>query len=519
MSESTHHGRAAQRIRVAAGAVTVAVTLTGAGAALAAATAAPTQAVPCSQSGLQIALRHPGTYAFRAACTLRLTRPLTQINGSVVLDGAGHRVALEGSSTLTGSIFAISGHSRFTLAGVTVADNTVTGFHGASGGDGMGFQNTHSGAHGEAGSDGFLGESAEGAGLNAGAGTTVLLEDDTFARLSAVGGAGGDGGDGGAGDSGMTASAGGFGGDGGAGGAGGDALGGAINSAGQLVVVGASFSDDVAIAGAGGNGGPGGAGGAGGAPTTGAGAGGAGGSGGSGGGGGLGGAGHGGAIYSSGVLSVRGTSFRSDGARGGAGGNGNHGGNGAVGGTTSAAGGVGGGGGSGASGGSAGGGAVDAAGRGVLAGVRYAGDAVAGGAVGPDCPSSGVGCGASGGAGAANSGLLPTGATGTSGVLGSATGPNAVVRIGAFVAFRITTATLPATALARRYGVQLSASGAVTPYVWSVRGLPRGLGPTRAGLIAGRATQAGTFHVTVEVRDPDAARPVTVGKRLTLVVR
>ncbi|MEG6521916.1 Calx-beta domain-containing protein [Desulfotomaculum sp. 1211_IL3151] len=65
----------------------------------------------------------------------------------------------------------------------------------------------------------------------------------------------------------------------------------------------------------------------------------------------------------------------------------------------------------------------------------------------------------------------------------------------------VTTRGLPGAALGSPYSVALAASNGIPPYTWSATGLPQGLDITSGGVISGVPTAAGTFYVTVTVRD------------------
>jgi hypothetical protein len=82
----------------------------------------------------------------------------------------------------------------------------------------------------------------------------------------------------------------------------------------------------------------------------------------------------------------------------------------------------------------------------------------------------------------------------------------------------VETKTLPPALVNKPYSTQLSASGGVTPYSWSlVSGmLPAGLELSSAGAISGMPTQSGTFTFTV--RCTDSTDPQTADQTLTLTV-
>jgi hypothetical protein len=81
----------------------------------------------------------------------------------------------------------------------------------------------------------------------------------------------------------------------------------------------------------------------------------------------------------------------------------------------------------------------------------------------------------------------------------------------------IKTAKLPAAAAGRGYRAQLGVRGGVGPFAWSATGLPSGLKlSARTGSLAGTPHGAGTFRVTVRVRD---ALGAVSKKTLSLTIR
>jgi hypothetical protein len=68
---------------------------------------------------------------------------------------------------------------------------------------------------------------------------------------------------------------------------------------------------------------------------------------------------------------------------------------------------------------------------------------------------------------------------------------------------KITTTSLPSAIASQSYSQQLTASGGVGPYVWSVESgtLPPGITLGATGVISGRATALGQFTFTVLVVD------------------
>jgi large repetitive protein len=73
----------------------------------------------------------------------------------------------------------------------------------------------------------------------------------------------------------------------------------------------------------------------------------------------------------------------------------------------------------------------------------------------------------------------------------------------------IVTASLPDGVVGVAYAANLSASGGVPPYTWTVSGLPDGVSATPAGVISGTPKTAGKFTVGVTVKDgtPGSAAP------------
>jgi large repetitive protein len=81
----------------------------------------------------------------------------------------------------------------------------------------------------------------------------------------------------------------------------------------------------------------------------------------------------------------------------------------------------------------------------------------------------------------------------------------------------IKTATLPAASAGRGYHAQLGVRGGVGPFKWSATGLPSGLKlSAKSGSLAGTPHGAGTFRLTVRVRD---ALGAVSKKTLSLTIR
>jgi Putative Ig domain len=67
----------------------------------------------------------------------------------------------------------------------------------------------------------------------------------------------------------------------------------------------------------------------------------------------------------------------------------------------------------------------------------------------------------------------------------------------------ITTTTVPDATENKAYSFQLTASGGVPPYTWSVFSgtLPSGITLSSSGLLSGTATVTGAFNFTAQVTD------------------
>jgi hypothetical protein len=518
------------------------------GAVDAPADAAPIATAPCSQSGLQTALDRGGDLDFKASCTLNLTKVLSVPAGvSVNLDGNGHAVTLNGGNgafhprDVFTPVLAVSG--KLGLANLTLAHGGVYGATGLDGSDGAdGAEGTsigQAGGNGKTGRAGGTGGDAHGGGLTVAKGATVTADHVDFTDDEAYGGeggAGGSGGSGGLGGPGTMTQRSGAGGDGGKGAKGGDggvAQGGAIYNAGTLTVIGGTFAGDDAYGGVGGDGGNGGPGGT---PVTGEGTSyanelGAGGDGADAGDAGDGGDGSGGAIYSTGTLTVKGSSFVGDTAIGAPGGYGGQGGNGGGGGCPSSQpgqdcpgskGGKGGDGADGGNGGNGEGGAVDALGHASLAGVGFSKDAVGGGAVGPDCSNDSYnpGCGGAAGSGGGFAATVgDNGKSGKDGKAGTATDTEANVKTTGLAPMKVATRHLPAGRVGVRYRARLSATGGITPYHWVISHLPKGLKASQAGVITGIPTAKGARTIKVTVSDPTAAQSTKATATIQLTIR
>ena len=305
----------------------------------------------CNQTALDGAGASGGNYTF--ACsnkTIPITAPVDVTASSLTINGTGQGVIISVDRTVCVypacaiRIFKVESGATFDLSGVELELGISRGADGVPG---------TPGGQGEAGTDGSAattgpgGTGGQGGAMWIASGATVSLDNVDFFGNNAIGGNGGSGGSGGNGAGGTTGTAGTStgtgmgcetgnaggagtsGGDGGAGGNGAngsDAQGGAIFNAGQLTVTSSSFSSNHAQGGGGGNAGSGGGGGGGGNGGIGgqalcmgntSGNGGVGGSGGSGanaGNAGDAGKSQGGAIYSTGTLTVSGSTFTSNAA-------------------------------------------------------------------------------------------------------------------------------------------------------------------------------------------------------------
>ena len=250
-----------------------------------------------------------------------------------------------------------------------------------------------------------------------------------------------------------------------------------------------------------------------------------GGDGGDGGASGAGGSAYSGAIYNVGKLTLEGSAFRSDSAVGASGGHGGSGGDGGASPTSgdgSGQGGKGGTGGTGGNGGNAGGGAIDSVGTASQVGATFSGDSVGGGIVSPNCSydASGPGCGGKGGDGGDGSPPGVSGNDGNNGKPGSGSGADSTVSSsGGLAPMTITTKRLPTATVGLAYHATLAAKGGLTPYKWTVTGLPKGLSASSSGTISGKSKRSGAFAVKVSVTDPTAAQTTKASAKLTLHVK
>jgi uncharacterized repeat protein (TIGR01451 family) len=84
----------------------------------------------------------------------------------------------------------------------------------------------------------------------------------------------------------------------------------------------------------------------------------------------------------------------------------------------------------------------------------------------------------------------------------------------------VSTTSVPGGTVGAAYSQQLSASGGVAPYSWSVEGgsLPAGLSLSAAGVLSGTPSAAGSFTFTVEAADSETPAALTGSQSLTLTV-
>ena len=404
------------------------VAAVGIGAVNAVAAVEPTP-LSCDAASVQAALSAGGDYEFQCSATIEVARNAQNkpvpfvLSGQTasISEGTGAEVSLSGIGA--SRVMTVNGGGKLTLRGVTIRNGFHDGQQGldaADGSDGTGS------AAGGAGGTGGPATAGRGGALYVEAGSSATLSGVTLLANLAYGGVGGDGGDGGDGRE-PAGGTGGPGGRGGDGGPGANAEGGAIFNAGTLTVTGSVFEDNEARGGSGGNGGGGGGGGDGG------GYGGDGADGADGGDGGTAADGLGGAIYSSGQLSLTDSTFQENGAWGGTAGYGGYagfGGYGSVADSEGNEGGFTGPGGDGADGGDGGdasngggdarGGAIHLESAGLVTNPTYIGNAVH---AGIGCNDSSSNCAATAGKGGLGGQGEPNGADGSDGADGAAPGP------------------------------------------------------------------------------------------------
>jgi hypothetical protein len=513
---------------------TVAVVTITVAAAFATATA--TAATPrtsftkgsCVSTQIQTAINQGGVIKFTRNCDLHISKTIV-VNNDVTINGAGHYVVLDGldpTNTTTTRVLKVTGGTLI-LKNLLVAGGLATGrtgHDGSSGGQGTDGaapgDDGGTGHDGNAGADGGVGR---GGGILIQSGGTVVADNVTFKGNTAQGGLGGNGGAGGTGGGGATsastggdAGAGGTGGNGGRAGSGGAAYGGAVFNAGNLALHDATFRSDFAFGGTGGSGGLAGDGGSGGAvtcPTACTGNGGDGGLGGDTGASGAGGNAIGGAIYSTGAVSIKGVTFDSGGVQGGTPGSGLVGGGGGAAGCNDgecATGGNGGRGGDGGDGGRADGGAFYAS-HNETHKTTYL-DNIA--TVAPDCAMSlTVGCGGVGGIGTV------AGANGDDGTDGTIGKINGGATVHGLTHVHIVTRHLRAGHKGAKYHATLDAHGGVAPYSFRCAHLPKGLHCASNGTISGTPKKVGRAHVTITVRDRYAVTPTKATANLPLRIK
>jgi sugar lactone lactonase YvrE len=510
----------------------------------------PAKPAPCLQPDLQTAIDAGGVLDFVGDCTLNLTTPLLVPAGvAITISGNGHAVVLDGlnpNTGMKGQVISVTG-GALTLNDVFVTNGYADGRDGTNGGVGAAGSFACGSPGGDAtspGGNGTAGIAGQGGGLYIAAQSKVTVTKVDFSNDDASGGIGGSGGAGGNGGNGGSCSgpvgySGGNASNGGNAAAGGSGQGGAIFNAGSLTVTDSMFSSDVASGGTGGSAGPGGTGGSGGFLDTNYVFAGNGGTGGVAGKSANGGAAQGGAIYSTGKLSVSSSSFNADGANAGLGGSGNScelgvpsiegctpgqfgsvedqaltgGGYGGNAGFSCCEdkdlgnGGDGGKAGNGGNGGNAAGGAVWSSPQASLSGLTYSADFVGAGHAPADCPNAPqtAGCGGLGGVGGVGAYYGHYGAYGQNGKNG--TGGNATnvdVYSSSSKALAIKTTSLTKGKIGATYSKNLSATGGSAPYNWTVFGLPTGLTATTGGAISGVPLAVGTFEVSATVTDSSA---------------
>lgn len=84
--------------------------------------------------------------------------------------------------------------------------------------------------------------------------------------------------------------------------------------------------------------------------------------------------------------------------------------------------------------------------------------------------------------------------------------------------FGVTTSSLTQGKVGQSFTAQLSASGGVTPYVWTLQGtLPAGLSLSPGGTITGTPTSTGSFPFTVQAVD-SSSPPLSVTASLTITI-
>jgi len=83
----------------------------------------------------------------------------------------------------------------------------------------------------------------------------------------------------------------------------------------------------------------------------------------------------------------------------------------------------------------------------------------------------------------------------------------------------ISNSSLPSGEVNVSYATNLSASGGISPYNWSILGgsLPPGLALSTSGVISGTPSTAGTYNFTVQVADSSSPQ-MAASKPLSIIV-
>jgi len=268
----------------------------------------------CDEASFRAALNGGGQVTFSSDCTITLSQQIIISQAETTIDAGGHNVVIGGSNSvplfqvatnlvlrglsLVNGFSTNAGAALYVQPGVTVVAsqcvfgaNSVTASNGLAGASGA---TNSSSATGENGASGTPGASGLGGAIyNLG---NVALVNCTLTNNTATGGAGGAGGNGGNGTGTFVVP-----GNGGDGAPGGVGFGGAVYNLGNLTLINCSFSGNQVTGGVGGAGGTAGAGTSAGIPGN----------------GGAGGAATGGAVFNANNLTLFGSTFSTNAARGG----------------------------------------------------------------------------------------------------------------------------------------------------------------------------------------------------------